>query len=795
MSEKRKSLHFANNPSDRLPDRSSWQRILICILLLLVFIATIQYKFYLLSYHTAYQRPDSVGAFWTEAAFHFRHARMVKDGIGIPALDKQIQYPEGIEIWKHCTPVMDWLYGTLYRLGLTMGLPFHQFVMKAQSIWSALSIFAIFLGGVALWKNRWGALLATIFYAFSLGFMDRGIMYLRENFALPLVWFFLALFLMAVRDRARWKNIWLSIGSASLLVLALASWHVTRFYFLFFIAGLVITQLPFKGIDVLNNNYFHNLRRALLIITSASLIAALFLPVLKLSKFLIAPSMMLGYGLLLCYYILPLYSRFRGKVYYFLSMILLISFFFISYALEKAAGLYSHVEELFKAKIFFLGMLPEDPNLVSFEAKVVWNGALVSPSPTTFLILTLPGLIVLGFVITMISRDWLQRKNNRIALMIPLLALFAICCFALVLRLHVLIHAPVAFLAARIGYSPHRKYRIIGICVLVGLICLQLFLLIPSKISIMQPNINVIRSLVDFIKKETPEHAVFASEFNLGPTIACDANRAVLVQSKFENIKVRKKIEELYNAMFESEDKLLAVCKKYGATYFVLGINTVLDTTKESLRYISGRTRINKNMVAYKMHFKENELRHFHLIFQNPNYRIFKIGDEPIPPLPPEQYWPIWDANMLGLNQIQSESIPDQFLKEALYSGTDVFVWLQSAERLKGLGRDAEAESLFMRAIFPAISSLENRLRYQAPDLSSLANLVSNGAEQAAQAYAQRGQNKEAAQVVYRAARPFALMSNLQQALELLDKAIMYDPENQQIMMTRDQLMKKMQRF
>jgi hypothetical protein len=676
-----------------------------------------------------------------------------------------------------------------------MGLPFHQFVMKAQSIWSALSIFAIFLGGMALWKNRWGALLATIFYAFSLGFMDRGIMYLRENFALPLIWMFLALFLMAIRNRSRWKNIWLSVGSASLLVLALASWHVTRFYFLLFIAALVITQLPLKGITLINSHFFHNLRRALLIITAASLIAAIFLPVLKLTKFLIAPSMMLGYGLLLCYFILPLYSRLRGKIYYFLSVILLGIFFLIAYGLEKAAGLYSHVEELFKAKIFFLGMLPDDPNLVSFEAKVVWNGALVSPSLATFIILTLPGLIVLSLVIAMMYRDWLQGKNNRLATMIPFLAILAIFFFALVLRLHVLIHAPVAFLATRIGYSSKRKYRIIGLSVLAGLICIQLFLLVPSKITIMQPNINVIRSLVDFIQKETPEDAVFASEFNLGPTIACDANRAVLVQSKFENIEVRKKIEELYDAMFEDEDKLLAVCKKYGATHFILGMNTVLDTTKESLRYITGRTRITKSMVAYKMHFYENQLRQFHLIFQNPNYRIFKISDEPAPQPPPEQYWPIWDANIMRLSQVQSESLPDELLEKARYSGTDVFGWLRSAEQLTRLGRNAEAESLFMRAIFPAISALENRLKFRAPDLSSLANLVANGAEQAAQAYARRSKNKEAAQIMYRAARPFALMDNYHQALQLLDKAIMYDPENQQIMMTRSQLLKKMQRF
>ena len=77
--------------------KTQWSRILIYVLLLLLFIAAVQDKNYLYSTREAYHLPDDAGAFWTEAAFHYRHARMVKDGIGIPSLDKQIQYPEGIE--------------------------------------------------------------------------------------------------------------------------------------------------------------------------------------------------------------------------------------------------------------------------------------------------------------------------------------------------------------------------------------------------------------------------------------------------------------------------------------------------------------------------------------------------------------------------------------------------------------------------------------------------------------------------------------------------------------------------
>jgi len=174
--------------------------------------------------------------------------------------------------------------------------------------------------------------------------------------------------------------------------------------------------------------------------------------------------------------------------------------------------------------------------------------------------------------------------------------------------------------------------------------------------------------------------AVFACEFNLGPTIACDADRAVLLQSKFENQTIREKIQDVYPAIFESEEDLLAVCKKYGASHFVLGVNAVLDTGKESMRYLNGKTSITADMAAYRMHFCENRLHHFRLLFQNQNYRIFRIGDEPAQPLPPDRCWPVWDPEMMGIATLEEEVIPDEILRETFQRGTSPLVWIQFAE-------------------------------------------------------------------------------------------------------------------
>ena len=776
------------NHSDR---DSMHSRMIIYLLILVIFIAAFEYKGYLLSRLEGYNLPDADGAFWTEAAFHFRHARMVKDGVGIPSLDRQIQYPEGIEVWKYCTPFMDIVYGSVYRLGLDFGLLFHRFMLKAQAFWCTLSILGVFLGSLVLWRNRWGALLATAFYAFSLGHMDRTTIYLRENFALPLVWLHLAFFIMAVRSEKKGRNVWLSILSALLLAVAFNSWHVVRFYFLIFVVGIVVTQLPLKGRSVLESKEIRNIRRALLIITIVNIVAALVFPVLRASRFVFDPSMALSIGLLICFYLVPIPARLKGRSFYFLSMMILAVFFFASYGLQRAQGLYSHVTELLMAKIRFMGTLPNDPNLLSYEAREMWNGPFMSPSPVYFSVLAIPGLVLMSVVVILMIRDWLKGQAHRFASLMIFLGSFFMIYFLLVMRFHVFMHVPIALLAAYLCSGSVRKLRILGSIAITLLIVVQIFLLVTGRMKVIQPGADVLRSLTGFLKKETSRDAVFACEFNLGPTIACDADRAVLLQSKFENPTIRKKIQDVYSAIFESEEDLLAVCKKYGASHFVLGVNTVLDTSKESMRYLNGKTSITSGMAAYQMHFHEDRLHHFRLIFQNPNYRVFQIGDEPVQPLPPDQYWPVWDPEVMGITMQEDQVIPDEILKDALQRGTNPFAWIQCAEQLHAMGRITEAESLIVRSVSPALDALYKKIPFHPPNLPYLAEMVARGAEEAAPVMLRNGQNREAALVLYRSAEAFALMQDFRRAIRLLDRAIACDPGDQNIIITREQLQKR----
>ena len=59
----------------------------------------------------AFQNPliiqkSDFGSFWTENAIHYRWAKMVAEGEGIPKWDQRVQYPEGMNPFTEETPIM-----------------------------------------------------------------------------------------------------------------------------------------------------------------------------------------------------------------------------------------------------------------------------------------------------------------------------------------------------------------------------------------------------------------------------------------------------------------------------------------------------------------------------------------------------------------------------------------------------------------------------------------------------------------------------------------------------------------
>ena len=63
---------------------------------------------------------------------------MIAQGEAIPALDTQIQFPEGLSIRRYITPMMEHVMGRIYRVGFEDMAP-HMFIVRFQVCFTALS--------------------------------------------------------------------------------------------------------------------------------------------------------------------------------------------------------------------------------------------------------------------------------------------------------------------------------------------------------------------------------------------------------------------------------------------------------------------------------------------------------------------------------------------------------------------------------------------------------------------------------------------------------------------------------
>jgi len=231
---------------------------------------------------------DGEGFFWTESAFHFRHFQMVAEGTGIPPVDYGIQHPEGLDTVRYITPVMERVAGSLYRLFFS-GTPPHLFLVCFSFFFSTLSVLAIFFAGKIAWRSNPAALICAFFYGVTPASLTRtaGGGFIREDFALPFIFFSFACFVLCLRK----DKPLVSVLGSLLLLIALSAWHVTQLYLSLFMVGLVVVYFVKKDVTFLNKSY--------LIFLATMVLAALILPALRAKYFIFSPAMMLGYSLLI----------------------------------------------------------------------------------------------------------------------------------------------------------------------------------------------------------------------------------------------------------------------------------------------------------------------------------------------------------------------------------------------------------------------------------------------------------------------------------------------------------------
>jgi tetratricopeptide (TPR) repeat protein len=721
-------------------------RPLVIAAVALAVLASSLYKFQAFRTNPSFTSPDDTGVFWSESAFHYRYARMIASGEPVPALDVAAEWPRGVAPHSEFTMGMEYAAGLSYRAlaPLFGGPPFHVFLAGFISFWSSLSIAAAFVAARALWRSDAAGLVALAAYALAPAAASRTIWnFVREDFSLPLLFFSFGLFVTAWRmgesaelsedgrraSRASLtsRRMWCSAGAAIMLALGLSTWHLARFYLLAF-AGFVSVTIAItartrsevrtaheeRGLDP------HPLRLPLTAMTLALLAFGLVVPVLRAKRLFLSPGFLVLAGVAAALLLARGEgARARPRALRWRLAIACAVAIAISRLAPGAEGEYAHVTGLVAAKLSFLGQKPDDPAALSDDARVFWVGPFNAPNVATTLLSFSTILLWAPLGIASAALAAARRRLDPPLFLSLLLVIFFAASFLMIERLVVFLVFFAALLVPAIALAvppPRRRavFALLGILALYEAYYLREFA---------SPNpwrrwvearfgsgpVEAVASqgenarLVAWIRLRLPSDAAILSWFPTGPMILTDTGRPIVLHSMFESSSLRAKERRMRDALFADETALRALCDDFEADYFLYQANLILDTTKESYRYMADRMSASTDCAAFLMHFAPERLTRFALVYQDSYYRLFRVVRDEGPagaataiPAPSLPYEEIFDARRLGE---AGGRYPDDRSARVIAARDARFDAVRRALALEEAGQRPEAERLYREVL------------------------------------------------------------------------------------------------
>ena len=542
---------------------------------------------------------DETGQFWSECAFHYRFAKFFAEhparDWGQLAHDRDVQHPDTINDWAEFTVAMEVPVGVLYQW-LHPATPFHVFVVQYDCLVSSLTLFAVFLVARALWRSNAAGVFASALYVTLYPSYGRTVknLFLREDFAIPLIVFALFFTVRALQDRKARDQVWAGL----FWLAALASWHLTQFVMAPFIAAAVFVYLG-KG---------ETPRLPWLVVELAA--GAIFIPVLRAQQVYLSPSMCALYALTLTVWI----DGGRKRVLIVFAC-WLAGFLGAGALLQRSYSEYAHVYQLFLYKLRFLGMKPDEPSVLPWEARVLWEGAFNTADAREFwhsLALCLPlSLVAL----------WIAWREKDVALRV--IAVFTL----LLLPLAWMVVRYFTFLgfAAAVISAGLMTRRIWWKAVVTGAVVWQFTTLNLKPLERVQPEPREYRALVDWVRENTPTNAVLLATITESPVLWAHTERPIILHPKFENRAIRERYREFLETIYASEAQFHELCVSNDASYFVYDISFLLDA-KESRRYKADKLGpLDPSCAAVLFQQYPERLRRFEPEFAEGRFAVFRV--------------------------------------------------------------------------------------------------------------------------------------------------------------------------
>lgn len=581
-----------------------------------------------------YDPQDETNLHFTENAVQYRYARMVARGMGIPEVDRRLQYPEGVRVAEELTVTLERVSGNFYRALQLFGYdtPFHTYSVYFIAFFSSLAIFPLYLAGSRLWGWPAGLLVCAFYTVMPPAWMRSITSFSREDFTLTFLFAGIVCFGLTLgKSRERWMP-W-AAGVA--LSLATISWHISGFVLVIILAYAILVYLLCPDE---RQTMFDTVWPILLLLFLTGLGSDL----LRNKWFVTSSTMLVGYGFLAAHLA---GTRLKLALPARLGILIglpAIAHLLLSTAVGENVRAYSHAFDVIYYKLRFFLIKPEDPTLMTPDARGMWSSSFRSPTLDSIWSMFSTLLVVSTVAALVACRDLLRGLLSASERFFTY-AFFAFLAGYLAFdRIQVFFVFFAALIAGRWLVIAGSR-RVLAAAALVVLIGYEVYN--DTRLYITVYRTPGLERLIEWVRSNAEPDDVFLTAFQIGPSILTYTDRQIVLHPKFESHVIRDKTQAFVEGLFDRPEKFLSLARQWQADYYVYQASTALDSSLESPRYVAGHRTVSPESAVFHFHFVPESLDGFYLVYQDDYYRIFRVGRPP-ETQPVIAYQPIFDLNL-----------------------------------------------------------------------------------------------------------------------------------------------------
>ena len=525
----------------------------------------------------------------------YRYTSMISSGEGVPAVDSLVMSPGGMRTGENSI-FEEYIAGGIHRItggDLKKFLTF--FCRFFPLLLMPVICFWMSRKGFSLLESLFGAVLYAVILPALL--RTRGESFYRETVALPLL--FSALSLADLSSDRKGRNaLMFSVAGALMLLFSLAAWKVTAFISL----GLFL-WLIFTGAD----------KRTVIPFAAAQISASLLFSHMRHDGAIFSPSTVMAVVSLLYVFFRSRWVKWAGPAASAISAVLFSS------------GSTSHVGSVITAKFRFLFSHPEDPMLLSPDARLFWVSGYTSPSPAQIILLFSLALIaaLFGF------KTFRKRAGNSLLFWSLPVSLAGYLLFD---RLHVLLAA--AVVPVIIASLRGKKYLMPAVILLFGaqsMLAPELAGSLSEAGLELRSSASLLgdRELDDLLDWAGEQQGTVLCYWHLSGLLSAYSSTPVVTHTFFENTENRRTIQEYAERIYGSEAEMVAFMEEKEAVFLIYQADFIFDLSSQGLLYLAGLTQVPDGSLAVRLHYYPESLERLVPVWQGPSLRVFKLDGTP----------------------------------------------------------------------------------------------------------------------------------------------------------------------